>query len=158
MTQQNRIEAANPVGIVTIDTYDAAGRQPRASHCIAAPDLDEQVAALAVPLSQPRPQGTRASFIPEWRLGQERLEAVFHRSHPSRALWMQADLQAGNLVQIKTEYSQPVREAKSGVLAQRYDLTNMGRDAVSQLIEETGGNEIRRSASVAPTSGSRKLG
>jgi hypothetical protein len=70
---------------------------------------------------------------------------------------MEADLQAGNLVQIKTEYSQPVREAKSGVLAQRYDLTNMGRDAVSQLIEETGGNEIRRSASVAPTSGSRKL-
>ena len=91
------------------------------------------------------------------KVGAGTAEAVFHRSHQSRALRVQPDLQAGNLAQVKTEHPQPVNEAISGVLAQGHDLTNMGRDALSQLVEETCGNEIGRSASVAPASGSRKL-
>jgi hypothetical protein len=60
-------------------------------------------------------------------------------------------------LQIKTEYSQPVHEAISGGLTQGHDLTNVGRDAPSQLIEERCWNEIWRSASVVPPSSSRKL-
>jgi hypothetical protein len=90
-------------------------------------------------------------------LGQERLEAIFHRSEQNRALRVEPDLQAKNLVQIKTEHSQPVDETISGPLAQGHNLTNVGRDALSQLVEKTCGNEIWRSASVAAASGGGNL-
>lgn len=70
---------------------------------------------------------------------------------------MEPDLQAGNLVQIKTEDSQPVHKAISGTFAQGHNLANMRCEAASQLVEETWWNEIRGSAAVAPASCSRKL-
>src|SRR4029077_15554704 len=89
--------------------------------------------------------------------GQERLDAVFDRSLQRLPQRVQPHLQSGNLLQIKTEHSQPVPEAISGGLTQGHDLTNVGRDAASQLIEKRCWNEIWRSASVVPPSSSRKL-
>ena len=96
-------------------------------------------------------------FAIQGRPPQERFETAFHRSHQNGALRVQPHLQAGNLLQVKTKNPQPVREAISGAFAQGRELADMGRDAGSQLVEESGGNEIGGSASVAPASGGRKL-
>src|SRR5579862_1814543 len=155
MTHGDCIQTAKPLRVVPIDAHDVSGPKPAATHRIAASNLGEHVPAWFVPLSPARP--LRGVFITRRKFRWERIEAVFHRSNQNRTQRVQPDLQSGNLAQIKTKNLQPIDEAISRVFAQSRNLAHVWSNADFQLVEESCGNEIRRSASVTCASGRGKL-
>jgi len=56
MSHGGTIEAADPMGVVPVDTHDTAGQKARAHHGIAASYFGEEIATPGTQLSLPKPR------------------------------------------------------------------------------------------------------
>ena len=157
IVQGTAVGVLHPLGVVAIHSRHPAGISSGKPSRLA-PDPGEQVATAPLPSLRLNERRMRSRLLRNTRRRRRRIEPFFLWSHQNGALRVQAHLQAGNLPQVEAEHPQPVRKAISGALAQGRDLADMGRDAGSDLVEESYGNEIGRLASVAPASGGGELG
>ena len=101
---------------------------------------------------------TAGGFIAPRPRRQESSRSEIYRRNQDRAFAVQAQLQAGNLVQVESTNFHPVDKAVPGNFAQSRNLTNLRRDSTLELVEKCWRNEIWRILSIELAGRNRKLG